>query len=267
MPINYFEQSEYLPHMYSDAQNYEDVTLRRALTDIKNGFWVDIGAHHPTFHSVTNWFHQNGWTGINVEPVPALFASFVTERPNDINIAGVIGATSGETTLFVFDESGLSTTSETLAGQHDAQRSQSKKLVVPMMTLDELLERHASGRTIDFLKIDAEDAEIDIIRAAEFIKFRPRIIVVENSGWPIYEPHLLSKDYLLVWYDGLNRWYVRREDESRGSVIARPPSIWDNFTKAESEIVSQLHSEIHAIKSSTSWGVTKPLRKLGELIR
>lgn len=58
----------------SYAQNFEDVMLWRALGHIENGFYVDIGAQHPTIDSVSKAFYERGWSGINVEPVDAYIA-------------------------------------------------------------------------------------------------------------------------------------------------------------------------------------------------
>src|SRR5579875_3806216 len=70
----------YLPPMVSYAQNFEDVMLRRALQDIACGFYVDIGAADPDADSVTRWFYEQGWRGINVEPDPRYFRRLEGQR-------------------------------------------------------------------------------------------------------------------------------------------------------------------------------------------
>ena len=54
----------------SYAQNLEDVLLWRALGHIKNGFYIDVGANHPEWDSVTKHFYDLGWRGVNIEPMP-----------------------------------------------------------------------------------------------------------------------------------------------------------------------------------------------------
>ena len=56
----------------SYAQFLEDIQLYRALKEIKNGFYIDVGANHPLDHSVTKLFYEKGWSGINIEPSPEL---------------------------------------------------------------------------------------------------------------------------------------------------------------------------------------------------
>src|SRR4051794_12375444 len=72
-----------LPAMTSYAQNFEDVIIRRALQDIEGGFYVDIGAFDGSLDSVTRWFYDHGWRGINIEPNPQLFANLQRDRPED----------------------------------------------------------------------------------------------------------------------------------------------------------------------------------------
>jgi hypothetical protein len=54
--------------MISYAQNFKDVMLWRALKHVKNGFYVDVGAGVPAKHSVTNWFYDQGCSGVNIKP-------------------------------------------------------------------------------------------------------------------------------------------------------------------------------------------------------
>ena len=223
----------FLAPMTTYAQNSEDVTLRRALQDIKEGFWVDIGANHPIIESVTKWFSEQGWHGINVEPNPAFLTLLQAERPRDINLGIAIGAHRGRVPLHILGNTGQTTTIYRFA-EREAQNGQpiTSTIEVDMLPLDALLDTHAKDRTVDFLKIDAEGAEPDIIGAAAFDRHRPRIILFENIDG--YEPPLPSKGYHYVWYDGLNHFYVRDEDLWRADLLARPPSVWDQAAGMDS---------------------------------
>lgn len=88
-----------LPHMVSYTPNFEDVLLRRCFPDVKDGFYVDIGAFDPTLSSVTKWFYDNGWTGVNVEPGP-IFEEIERSRPRDINIRAAVTDRVGEEEFF-----------------------------------------------------------------------------------------------------------------------------------------------------------------------
>src|SRR5262245_24751661 len=70
----------------SFAQNREDILLDRAFGGRTGGFYVDVGACHPIFHSVTKFFYDRGWRGINVEPIPSTFDILAQDRPRDVNL-------------------------------------------------------------------------------------------------------------------------------------------------------------------------------------
>jgi FkbM family methyltransferase len=223
--------------MVSYAQNYEDVMLRRALQDVQCGFWVDVGAWDPTYDSVTRWFRESGWTGVNVEPHPDYLAQLERERPEEVNLGLAVGDIAGRSRLILLGDTGLSTLSETNAAVVEAaSHGRTGSIEVETITLDDLLVTHAKGRIVDFLKLDVEGLEGAILRAATFTATRPRILVVEatfpNSQeptWQEWEPQLLAKDYLFAWFDGLNRFYVRTEDAWRLAWFRIPPCVFDNF--------------------------------------
>jgi FkbM family methyltransferase len=241
----------YLPPMVSYAQNFEDVMLRRALQDIECGFYVDIGAADPDTDSVTRWFYENGWRGINVEPDPQYFGRLEERRPEDRNLQCAIGAANANVVFNVTTPGGASTGSaKRLAELANRRDLTTRSMLVPTITLDQLLDL-SCGRVIDFLKIDAEDMEDDILSGASFISLRPRIIVAEATlfdnqipSHQIWEPKLLNKGYKFSWFDGLNRFYIRCEDEWRLELFKIPPCIFDNFftvtmRKRVSEVTEQ----------------------------
>jgi FkbM family methyltransferase len=226
----------YLPPMISYAQNFEDVMLRRALQDIDRGFYVDIGAADPDVDSVTRWFYEQGWRGINVEPDPRYFQRLEERRPEDRNLRCVIGAANKNVIFNIAARVGWSTGSAERSAEITNLRGvATRPILVPAITLDQLLVQ-CCGREIDFLKIDAEGMEDEILGSASFAVQRPRIIVVEatllDSQLPSHqrwEPKLLDKGYKFAWFDGLNRFYVRREDQWRLELFKIPPCIFDNF--------------------------------------
>ena len=225
-----------LPPMVSYAQNFEDVMLRRALQDIESGYYVDIGAADPDADSVTRWFYHNGWRGLNVEPDPRYFPRLEERRPEDTNIQCAVGATSGNMIFNITPAGGLSTGNrERLTEIVNIEHAITKPIVVPAVTLDQLLTL-TCGKSVEFLKIDVEGMEYDVISAASLVECRPIIIVVEatmpNTQHPshqVWEPILLERKYRFAWFDGLNRFYVREEDEWRVSFFKTPPCYFDNF--------------------------------------
>lgn len=214
--------------MISYAQNFEDVMLARALRDVGAGFYVDLGAFHPTVDSVTRHFYDHGWHGINIEPHPKFFAALQRERPRDDNLAVAVAGQAGRARLHQRD--GLSTI------RPGEGAGASPVIEVEAVTLDEVLARVPASVPVDFLKIDVEGAEAEILGATRFDRVRPRIVLVEATlpdsqvpAWDDWEPGLLTQDYDFVWFDGLNRFYLRREDAWRSRFFQTPPNVFDGF--------------------------------------
>lgn len=205
-----------LPLSYT--QNLEDYHLWLALGEQGSGFYIDVGGGHPVADNVSLWFYERGWRGIVVEPQAALANLYAKIRPRDALFQGLIGRKTGSATLHMFPRlHGLSTTVAANADRSSAHGDVYESVDMPMCTLADLCSRH-SVETIDFLKIDVEGAESDVLAGNDWARFRPKIIVAESidpaSNRPSYgdwEPALLNAGYLFRLDDTLNRFYVARE--------------------------------------------------------
>ncbi len=226
--------------MISYAQNLEDVVLNRIFKNKPAGFYIDVGAHDPTELSVTKHFYDLGWSGINIEPISTSYRKFRHQRPRDINLNCAAGANHG--TLTIHEVEGYPALS---SFNHDAAvaggkiaDSSVKDFTVEIQTLAEICGRHCDGM-IDFIKIDVEGYEKEVILGADWKKFRPVMLVAEACKplepliptWQEWEPLVLGADYILVYYDGLNRYYLHREDEHLKKEFDMPmtPAL-DNFS-------------------------------------
>ena len=203
----------------SYAQRFEDFHLWRCLGDVPNGFYVDIGAGPPVYDNVSFAFYLAGWRGICVEPNPTLAVLGRAVRPHDYLYEGLCGAAEGEATLYLQREfHGLSTTIAAHAETAEKEvKRNAETLTLPMTTLAALCNQRAPA-SYEFLKIDVEGAEADVLRGAAFSRFRPKVIVVEAikpftlaPAWDEWEPLLARHGYAYVWDDELNRYYVAEE--------------------------------------------------------
>jgi FkbM family methyltransferase len=223
--------------MISYAQNREDVLLHRVLA-ATSGFYIDVGAAHPVGHSVTKWFSDCGWTGINIEPLPEFFTAILNDRPHDVNLNCCCSDHEGEITLHaVPDCTGRATVDETALADLAATGHATHAFTVPCRTLNSICAEHARGRAIDFLKIDVENHEAAVLAGIDLTTWRPRVIVVEatlpgqttlsHEGW---EPGVLAAGYHFAAFDGLNRYYVRDEDAALLPKFAAPVNVLDDYT-------------------------------------
>ncbi|MCS3808275.1 FkbM family methyltransferase [Xanthomonas sp. 4461] len=221
----------------SYAQNFEDVILHRAFSGVESGVYVDVGAQHPIHDSVTRAFYERGWRGINIEPVEEWHALLAVDRPDDINLPVVVGASSGEVTFYRVLDTGLSTMDAAMARDYAAQGARVSETAVPMRTLTDVIEQAALS-TVHFLKIDVEGAEGEVLRGMDFSKIRPWVVVIESTmpntqtdvshEWS----HLvLDAGYDEVYFDGLNRFYLAREHADLSERFAVPPNCFDLFVR------------------------------------
>ena len=212
----------------SYAQNLEDYHLSLAFAGQSRGIYIDVGAGHPIADNVSFWFYQRGWQGIVVEPQPELAALYAQLRPRDLALRSLVGRVSGEIDFHVVERlHGLSTTVESLAQKASAFGVGYQTVHMPVTTLAELCESHDLG-AIDFLKIDVEGAEGDVLFGGDWKRFRPKVIVAEavtplasEPAWREWEPFLIAQGYRFVLFDTLNRFYVAQEAHE---IMARFPS-------------------------------------------
>ena len=230
--------------MISYAQNREDVILARVFRE-PTGFYIDVGAAHPFYHSVTKWFYERGWTGVNVEPQPEFFKLLTAERPRDVNLGVAVSDRNGESTFHDINNSiGCSTLEAGVAGDIEAGGGPVSHYPIRTMTLDRICELYAR-RPIDFLKIDVEGHEREVLLGFDLAKWRPRVLVVEatkpSSPDPSHgdwEPIVLAHGYCFAFFDGLNRYYVPPEDEALIPKLAVPPNTFDDYIPLDQSLAA-----------------------------
>lgn len=217
----------------SYAQRLEDYYLHQAFAGRANGTYVDIGAGHPVEDNVSYHFYLQGWSGLVVEPQAALLDLYAKKRPRDRRDNRLIGAASGETDFYRFENlHGLSTTKPETA---EAARQYESVFLLErraMVTLATLLDEHRVTH-IDFLKIDVEGAEHDVLAGADWSRWRPAIILAEavspgaEESWRSWDALLTAQDYDFSLFDGLNRYYVAREKPDLRARLPKEIAPWD----------------------------------------
>lgn len=216
----------------SYSQRCEDLYLACCFEGRGDGFYIDVGAGHPVYDNVSFAFYLNGWRGITVEPNPDLARLARSVRPRDRLHELLLGATAGTATFYRVDDfHGLSTMYAPLAvaaGSYFGKTSEPMPL--PVTTLADLCRQHAP-RAIDFLKVDVEGAEHDVLAGADFRRFRPRVVVVEAlapytqvPAWDTWEPLLTTNGYRFALFDSLNRYYVADEAAHLVEVLQAAPA-------------------------------------------
>lgn len=170
--------------VFSWSQEGEDLILKRLLEKhIKSpGFYIDIGAHHPKRFSNTYAFYKKGWRGINIDAMPGSMKLFNRQRPRDINLEIPVAVEQTQLTYFQFNEPALNTFSKELATSRDGLRSYRviNTQDIQAYPLKTILSQHIDPeQTIDFMSIDVEGLDLDVLQSNDWSKYRPNIILVE----------------------------------------------------------------------------------------
>jgi FkbM family methyltransferase len=224
--------------MISYAQNFEDVILWRALKNISNGFYIDIGAQDPVLDSVSRSFYELGWRGVHVEPSPYYASKLRKERPDEEILQWAIGSTEGEMHFFHLPDTGLSTGVESIARSHQEAGFLVEEISTPVRTTAHLLNAYAD-RDIHWMKVDCEGMEPDIIEGWKSSSVRPWIVLVESvlpstqtPSYASWDAALLALGYDYVYFDGLNRFYVSHQQPQLKAAFGPGPNCFDAFLSA-----------------------------------
>lgn len=164
------------------SQEGEDLVLWRFFGGKSSGFYVDVGAHHPIRFSNTFLFYRKGWRGINIDAMPGSMKEFTRIRRADKNIEAAISDTEQELDFFVFNDPALNTFSPDVAKTYEKipHFKVISKKKIRTTTLAEILEKELPpGQKIDFLSIDVEGLDENVLRSNNWKKFKPRVVLVE----------------------------------------------------------------------------------------
>ncbi len=166
----------------SYSQEAEDLILADLMeAPRQEGFYIDIGAYHPIRYSNTWRFYCQGWHGLNIDARPGAMMAFRRLRPRDMNVEAAVSIQKCRWPFYVFSEGAFSTFDLKLA----LARSQSHNMTFQTMEVEtqplgEILASHLPpGQPIDFMTLDVEGGELDVLRSNDWTLFRPRWLLVE----------------------------------------------------------------------------------------
>ncbi|HEX4040982.1 MAG TPA: FkbM family methyltransferase [Xanthobacteraceae bacterium] len=179
----------------------------------RQGFFVEVGANQPQQGSQSWQFEQAGWRGVLVEPQPDLAERLrQTRRAHVVAAACSSPANAGKTmTLHVLGpHSSLNPELAVTGVVAEAQ------IEVPVRTLDEILREAAAPSPIDFVSIDVEGHEVEVLSGFDLARWRPRLILVEDHVTSLATHRALTgAGYRLIRRTGPNGWYVPAREAPR----------------------------------------------------
>ncbi len=169
--------------MESYSQQGEDLILRILFSHLETGFYVDVGAFQPKRFSNTYYFYKRGWRGINIDATPGAVSAFNRQRPRDINVEAAVAGDRREMTFFMFDQQEVNTLSPAHARREssDFGRPMASTTTVRTRTLGEILDHHLpAGQEVDFLSVDVEGYDLEVLESSKWEKHRPKVVLCED---------------------------------------------------------------------------------------
>jgi FkbM family methyltransferase len=192
---------------------------RLAFFGASPGFFVEVGANEPIVLSQTHTLELAGWSGILIEPLPIQAALLRSQRTAQVfEFACSSPDVAGRAVPFF------------VAGIYSSLKAElptvgiqsTETISVETRELDQILIEAKAPVPIDFLSIDVEGAEIDVLKGFSFEKWKPRLLVVEDRAIDFaLHRYIQKKGYRWVKRFALNNWYVPRDSPVKVSPIGR----------------------------------------------
>jgi len=174
----------------SFSQDGEDLFLKTYFMRVgkkDNGFYVDIGAHHPLRFSNTAWAYKMGWHGINIEPNIDAISLFNEYRKRDINLQIGCGRDNCVMEYYRYEEAALNSFDQNV--YPDLVPISTEQIEVkPLSTI---FEENNVGK-IDLLTIDVEGLEYVILKTNDWTRWKPEVVIVEQFAGSVEE--VISSD-------------------------------------------------------------------------
>ena len=209
------------------SQQEEEKLVREFFQGDDFGFYVEVGANHPTDGSQTWHLEQHGWTGVLVEPQPDLAAFLVTLRKTAkvFPVACTSPDNAGQMMSLHVDGARSGLNRERMAPGSRAAYT----IAVPTRTLDSVLEEAQAPAPIDLLSVDVEGHELEVLSGFDFQRWQPLLLLIEDHVGTLQTHRFLkARGYRLIRRFGNNGWYVSSESKAKSSArrpLRNPPQI------------------------------------------
>ena len=220
----------YRPKIFFPKKSYsifgEDLFIQDYFKNKPKGFYVDTGCYHPLEGNNTYLLHAKGWNGINLDINFYSIELFKFLRKKDTNIHCGISKKKGKLTMYYRKEINmLNTLDKKIAKIHF--RKGFKKKNVQVNTLNFFISRYFKKlKKIDFLNIDTEGTELNVLKSLNFKQYKPQLICIEiHNSKNMYDTnydylksnniykYLINKKYKVVWKKKYSFIFERKNDK------------------------------------------------------
>jgi FkbM family methyltransferase len=172
----------------------------------KRGYFVEVGANDPQRWSQTFHLEQIGWSGVVVEPQPHL-AELLRARRKARVFAVACSAPENAGKRMTLHLAGIHSSFDPMLKV--AQVRPEGTIDVPLRPLDDILAEAGAQTPIDFVAIDVEGHELEVLRGFDFARWRPRLILLEDLVLDTrLHRFMRSRGYKWIRRTDINSWYV-----------------------------------------------------------
>ena len=188
----------------------EDILVNRILKNLETGKYVDVGCYHPYKGSLTAQLYKKGWKGINIDLSKSSIDLFNLVRKEDINLNLAVSDFNGQTSYF---ENSPINQQNSLIKNNDNQ----KKIEIDCKNLNLILEENKFEK-FEYLNIDVEGSEQNVINGINLSKYRPMLITIENNNLHINDyiesetyKILIKNNYTFISKTGVTNFFLKNE--------------------------------------------------------
>jgi FkbM family methyltransferase len=211
------------------SQFDEDRMLSRIFASKRAGVCVEVGANDGVNGSATLYFEEHGWRCVLIEPNPALCAEIRLKR-NAVLFECAASNRAGTATLLIAEGAWRADGMSTISARNEdreriAQQGFSTRPVdVQTLTMDEILVQAKLEGPIDFVTIDVEGHELEVLQGFNLERWKPTILIIEdnsNTEDKTVVRYLAGLGYLPFQRTGVNDWFAHRSNSQLITLTGR----------------------------------------------
>lgn len=188
----------------------EDILVNRILKNLKTGRYVDVGCYHPYKGSLTAKLYKKGWKGINIDLSKSSIDLFNLVRKKDINLNLAVSDFNGLTSYF--ENSPINQQNSLIKTNYNQ-----KKIETECKNLNLILEENKFEK-FEYLNIDVEGSEQNVINGIDLSKYKPILITIENNSLHIKDyieceiyKILIKNNYTFISKTGVTNFFLKNE--------------------------------------------------------
>ena len=222
----------YRPKIFFPKKTYsifgEDKFIKNYFKNKLNGFYIDVGCYHPLDGNNTHLLHAKGWNGINLDINFYSIELFNFLRKRDINVHLGISHKKSKLTMYYRKEINMLNTLDKKNAENYF-RNGYKKRNVQVNTLNFIISKYFKKlHKINFLNIDVEGKELNVLKSLNFKRYKPQLICIEiHSSKNMYDKnynylksnnvykYLINKKYKIVWKKEYSFIFERKKNDKK----------------------------------------------------